>query len=163
MRLEAHLANGEGHAVQVESRGGQAVVSLDGRLYSVSFHRISRCQCMIEIDGTIFDAVVDCRGSDYTVMAGGKIWHFSLSDRKGRRSLQEDEPTGIRSVKSEMAGRVVKVLLAAGDTVERYGAVLVVEAMKMQNEVRSPRRGVVRIAVAEGESVSAGQLLFDVG
>ena len=164
MRLQARLANGELHAVEVRSGGDHVAVSLDGRLFSVSVRRISQCRCMIEIDGTIFDAVVDRRGSDTMVMAGGKLWRFSLSDRQVGRSLQEDDLTEIRSVKAEMAGRVVKVLLGAGDMVERDGAVLVVEAMKMQNEVRSPRAGsIARIAVAEGELVSPGQLLFEVG
>jgi pyruvate carboxylase subunit B len=54
-------------------------------------------------------------------------------------------------------------LKSTGDAVEKNTAVLLIEAMKMQNEIRSPRRGVVsEIAVKEGESVNTGQLLFEV-
>ena len=59
-----------------------------------------------------------------------------------------------------MPGRVVRVLVKPGDTVAARQGLVVVEAMKMENELRSPRAGRVKeVAVAEGESVEAGRLL----
>ncbi len=59
-----------------------------------------------------------------------------------------------------MPGRVVRVLVAAGDDVERRQAVVVVEAMKMENELRSPKAGRVKdVAVTAGTSVEAGRVL----
>ena len=59
-----------------------------------------------------------------------------------------------------MPGKVVKTLVAAGDPVETGQALLVVEAMKMQNDVKSPKAGVVAsLEVREGDSVAAGQAL----
>ncbi|MBK8234033.1 MAG: acetyl-CoA carboxylase biotin carboxyl carrier protein subunit [Nannocystaceae bacterium] len=61
-----------------------------------------------------------------------------------------------------MPGRIVRVLVAQGDVVEPNAAVVIVEAMKMENEVRSGARAkVVRIAVAAGDTVDAGQLLCE--
>jgi biotin carboxyl carrier protein len=65
---------------------------------------------------------------------------------------------GPLTVKSPMPGRLVKVLVRAGDKVAAGQAVVVVEAMKMENELRAPREGVVReLRGAEGATVDAGQ------
>ena len=59
-----------------------------------------------------------------------------------------------------MPGKVVRLLLAPGAEVEAGAGVLVVEAMKMQNEVKSPKKGIVRkILVSEGSAVNAGDVL----
>jgi biotin carboxyl carrier protein len=59
-----------------------------------------------------------------------------------------------------MPGKVVRVILAAGSEVEAGQGVLVVEAMKMQNELKSPKKGTVtQVMVAEGASVTAGEVL----
>ena len=59
-----------------------------------------------------------------------------------------------------MPGKIVRVLVKAGDTVEMKQGLLVVEAMKMQNEIRSPKSGrVERLLVKEGQAVNAGEIL----
>ena len=59
-----------------------------------------------------------------------------------------------------MPGKVVRLLVAAGETVEAGQGIVVVEAMKMQNEVRSPKSGIVEtLLVAEGQAVNAGDTL----
>ncbi len=83
-----------------------------------------------------------------------------LRERAGRA-----DRAGIRGVASEMhamiPGRVLSIAVAAGDIVEAGQAVMIIEAMKMQNELRVPRAGVVsRIAVAPGGRVELGDLLI---
>ena len=59
-----------------------------------------------------------------------------------------------------MPGKIVRVLVAAGDAVETGQGLLVVEAMKMQNEIHSPKTGKVeRLFVKEGQAVNAGEVL----
>lgn len=71
-----------------------------------------------------------------------------------------DDAGGRAEIKSAMPGKIVRLIAAVGDEIAKGDGVLVVEAMKMQNELRSPRDGIVKeIAVAEGDTVSAGQLL----
>lgn len=66
------------------------------------------------------------------------------------------------TIKAPMPGRVVRVMVAEDEAVEFDAPLLIVEAMKMENEVRSPAAGVVRsIAVAAGDTVEAGQLLLE--
>jgi biotin carboxyl carrier protein len=80
----------------------------------------------------------------------------SLATRRKRANADE----GTLLLKATMAGRVVRLLVEAGSEVEAHGGVIVLEAMKMQNELRSPRAGrVVELRVGTGEMVSAGQVL----
>ncbi len=67
---------------------------------------------------------------------------------------------GPRAVRAPMPGRVVRVLAAEGDEVAEQQGVVVLEAMKMQNEMRSPKAGRIRrVAVQVGDTVAAGDLL----
>lgn len=70
---------------------------------------------------------------------------------------------GGRTLKSPMPGRIVRVLVAQGDVVEANAAVVIVEAMKMENEVVAPRSGrVAAVAVEAGAGVAAGQVLAEI-
>ena len=85
---------------------------------------------------------------------------YRLEDPRSLRSRlrANDHGDGPRTLKASMPGRVVRVLAAAGDAVSVGQGVLVIEAMKMQNEVKSPKDGVVaRLLVAPGDAVGAGQ------
>lgn len=67
---------------------------------------------------------------------------------------------GRQQIAAPMPGRVIRLLVQAGDAVEAGQGLVVVEAMKMQNEIRSPNRGTVEcVLVAEGQAVNAGELL----
>ena len=78
---------------------------------------------------------------------------------RGRRHGSA-EAEGRQQILAPMPGKVVRLLVKAGDTVETGQGLLVVEAMKMQNEIRSPKSGKVeRILVAEGQAVNAGEVL----
>jgi glutaconyl-CoA/methylmalonyl-CoA decarboxylase subunit gamma len=71
--------------------------------------------------------------------------------------------SGSGSLKAPMPGRVVKILISEGDAVEHGAPVIIVEAMKMENELQAPTSGVVRrVAVVEGEAVEAGQILCEI-
>jgi biotin carboxyl carrier protein len=70
------------------------------------------------------------------------------------------EAEGRQQVVAPMPGKVVRLLVKAGDTVEAGQGLLVVEAMKMQNEIRSPKSGTVeQVLVAEGQAVNSGEVL----
>jgi biotin carboxyl carrier protein len=74
------------------------------------------------------------------------------------------EAEGRQQITAPMPGKVVRVLVKAGDAVEAGQGLLVVEAMKMQNEIRSPKSGTVeRVLIEEGQAVNAGEVLCIVG
>ena len=79
---------------------------------------------------------------------------------RARRDVGTTAQSGPLEVRAIIPGRVVAVSVAEGDTIEAGDQLLVVEAMKMQNELRSPRAGVVeRIAVGVGQTVDLGAVL----
>src|SRR5271169_5276124 len=80
---------------------------------------------------------------------------FDPRSLRGRQAGASSE--GRQEVAALMPGKVVRVLVEAGDSVEAGQGLVVIEAMKMQNEVRSPKRGIVeRLLVSEGQTINAG-------
>ncbi len=97
----------------------------------------------VHVDGTVVRALVDV----------GRTRFSARGTRGGERGDG-------RHVTAPMPGKVVRVLVAPGDAVEARQGVVVVEAMKMENELTAPRAGrVAEVAVAEGASVDAGRVL----
>jgi acetyl/propionyl-CoA carboxylase alpha subunit len=138
-------------------------ILLDDRRFSVRFLKLNGSRCLVYSDGKVIDALVHHEGPQYTVLLNGRAYYIELTDRRLTRPLPDDSKGTHQPVKAQMPGRVVRLLKSQGEPVERNAAVLVIEAMKMQNEIRSPRQGFVsQIAVREGESVAAGQLLFEI-
>ena len=93
---------------------------------------------------------------------GGRTVALSVNGRRTGRGAADSGGAahGEQKVLAPMPGRVVRVLVAAGDEVERRQPVVVVEAMKMENELRSPKAGRVKdVSVTPGTSVEAGRVL----
>jgi biotin carboxyl carrier protein len=92
----------------------------------------------------------------------GRHYEVALVDPKRLRSAQSQggDHTGAAEIVSPMPGKIVRVLVKPGDKVEAGAGVVVVEAMKMQNEMKAPKAGtVVSIEVTEGATVNAGDVL----
>jgi biotin carboxyl carrier protein len=109
------------------------------------------------VDGRSYDA----RWDGEKLSLGGKVFDVAVSDPRSlrsRRAASADE--GPRKLTAPMSGKVVRVLAPAGTEVEAGQGVIVVEAMKMQNELKSPKKGkVAKIVAAEGAAVNAGDVL----
>jgi biotin carboxyl carrier protein len=96
-------------------------------------------------------------------------WRFELAvedaeraalRRRATRSRDEIAASGPTEIRAIIPGRVAAVRVAGGDRVAAGQSLLVVEAMKMQNELRAPRDGTVeRVSVGEGETIERGDLL----
>jgi biotin carboxyl carrier protein len=102
-----------------------------------------------------YEVVVRDAGDCLDVTVAGRSYAIRVEDPAvvSRRA----DGGGSAVVRSVMAGRVLEVLVAEGEVVEAGKPLLVIEAMKMENEIRSPRDGVVRsIAVRPGQSVETG-------
>jgi biotin carboxyl carrier protein len=95
------------------------------------------------------------------ITAGGHRFVFEIDDpRQWKRSGHAAQTQGRASINAAMPGKVVRVLVAVGDDVVAGQGILVVEAMKMQNELKAPRDGrVMAIEVKENDSVNAGAVL----
>ncbi len=113
----------------------------------------------------VFNLVVDGELPSLEVWASGQrvSAHVESARMRALSSLRGVEPTGTGLLSSPMPGKVVKLLVSEGDTVEAGAPIVVVEAMKMENELGAPRAGVVeKIHVAAGETVESGAKLVTV-
>lgn len=113
------------------------------------------------IGGRSYEVRVEASSNGWLATAGGKRFAIEIEDPRERRKRGTGiGPEGRADVVAPMPGRVVRVLAREGQTVEAGQGLVVVEAMKMQNEMQAPKSGrVTRLAVTDGEAVAAGQLL----
>ena len=151
-RMVEFARNGDGWQAQLDGEPGVADVVetapntfsilLSGQSHQVFLTPASDGPLALETGGFDFSAeVIDARS-----------W-------RGRRHGGA-EAEGRQQIAAPMPGKVVRLLVKAGDAVEAGQGLLVVEAMKMQNEIRSPKRGTVeRVGVAEGQALNAGEVL----
>jgi biotin carboxyl carrier protein len=103
----------------------------------------------------------EARVSGQEIVVNGCRLAFEIEDpRAWTRAGNSAAAHGRVSIVAPMPGKVVRVLAAEGDRVDAGQGIVVVEAMKMQNEMKSPRAGVVvSVAVRENDSVNSGALL----
>jgi biotin carboxyl carrier protein len=119
----------------------------------------------ILMDGRSYDARVEERPSGVVVVIDGYRFEIEVRDpRRWSRRAGGAGAEGIQSIAAPMPGKVVRVLVAPGDAVEAGQGLVVVEAMKMQNEMKASRAGrVLTVAVKEGATVAAGEVLATIG
>jgi acetyl/propionyl-CoA carboxylase alpha subunit len=115
-------------------------------------------------DGRQHEAMVDERGgSGFDVLVGGHLFHLDARDERSRllASSAATVASGPQTVSAQMPGKIVKVEVAVGETVREGQGIVIIEAMKMENEITAPVAGLVtEIAVAEGDTVESGTRLF---
>lgn len=167
-------------SINVEENGQQRQVDLDGAAYAVDWLRIGRTiasgdagRYSLLVNHRSYEVVVrrleadDEGGQRYEVLIEGQPYTVRLEDERERAlaSLAGGaHESGDASVKAPMPGLVVNIPVALGDAVERGQTVVVLEAMKMENDLSAPRGGVVKeIKVSKGQAVNQGQPLIIVG
>lgn len=161
---------GQEREVAVEAlEAGRYRVTHDGRTRVVDARRVQggarAATWSIVADGGGAAALVDVDGvaPDLTVTAGGVSLPLKLTDARGKVAsfaAARAGQSGPLAVRSPMPGKVVKVLVKAGDEVKAGTPLVVIEAMKMENELRAPRDGKVKdVGAREAQTVEAGQSL----
>lgn len=118
---------------------------------------------VVSVDGRVLEALVTSNSPEVTVQIGTDQYALTVHDPRDR-SLHEEAAVaagGSARVTAQMPGRIVRVLVGVGERVEAHQGLVVIEAMKMQNEIRAPRAGrIAQIEIGQSGAVSAGQLLF---
>ncbi len=142
--------------VVVGRTDGAYEVEVDGKRHVLDAHKLEGDFYSIVTDGRSYEVSVEPDGDGYHVRHGASKQWVSLSD-PSRQAREAVAAKGPLSVITQMPGRVVRLLVAEGDEVEEGQGVVVVEAMKMENELKSPRDGVVKnLSVEEGAAVEGG-------
>jgi biotin carboxyl carrier protein len=139
-------------------------VSIDGSEFLVDGKKTGRTNYSLIVDDRSFEVEVDHTNDEYRVLVDGRNYHINLVDERRVRigAAQSGlEFQGRQKVSVPMPGKVIAVLVAEGDTVEKGQGLVIVEAMKMENEVRSPINGEVKeIKARPGETVEGGTVLL---
>jgi biotin carboxyl carrier protein len=164
MKLLAEIGD-DNHEIEFRSEGGVVEAMIDGEPFDAEISRPEPNVYLIKREGRIFEAFVH-PGSrpdqPATISINGRDYQIMLIDPKRLRAAGSlaDQTDGLAEIRTAMPGKVVRILLEIGSEVEKGDGVLIVEAMKMQNELKSPKSGNVReIRVGEGDTVSAGDIL----
>lgn len=158
MKLNAEI-NGEKRPVDISVVGGRVRATFDDRTYDLEALEIEPGLFHFRIGSAVHEVYVSPSG---LVESGGRQFEVKISDPKalGGTGSGNRLADGLAEVRTAMPGKVVRVLCASGDHVTQGQGVIVVEAMKMQNEMKSPKEGSVKeIRFSEGDTVNAGDVL----
>lgn len=166
MKFEIQIA-GRTRVVELTRNSDTWRIALDGKEADADAMQIAPGVFSILLDGQSYGVRVtpEVNGA-LKLQSGEHEFAAEVADPRAWRGRRHGavEAKGRQQVVAPMPGKVVRVLVAAGEKVEAGQGLLVVEAMKMQNEVRSPKSGVVeRLMVKEGQAVNAGEVLVVIG
>ena len=166
MKFEIHLTTATGnktHVVDWQRDGEGYRVLLDGRECAADMALIEPNTISVLLGGQSFEIhVTPTIDGHLRLQTGPDEFTAEVHDPRAWRGRKHgpQEAEGRQQLVSPMPGKVIRVLVNAGDEVEAGQGVVVVEAMKMQNEIRSPKKGKVeRILAKEGQAVNAGEIL----
>jgi len=159
MKIRA-LAGDRELDVTIERSDGSYAVTVDGHRHHVDARKLEGDFYSFIVDGRSYEISVACEGDSYSVRHGAAEQVIALADPSRRARGMKPGADGPASVLSVMTGKVVRVLVAEGDEVLAEQGLIVVEAMKMENEIGSPRAGRVQsIHIEPGRTVEAGETL----
>ena len=167
MRYEVEI-NGRVRQVAVQGAGGRFAASVDGRVRQVDIARIdAQTLSLIVDDGAAtyeIGVANDAATGLLQVRVGTAVVDVAVDSinrgRRRRRDRSADRGSGPQRIVAPMPGKIVRVGVRTGDAVRARQTVVVVEAMKMENELKADRDGVAGdVRAVEGASVEAGALL----
>ena len=149
--------------------GGRVQVEIQGRSYDLEVHTSDDSSYLFVNQTRVYECRVEPQHKSlerFEVTLKGKHHAIAIIDP---RRLRTDENSdrhhhGPTEIAAQMPGKVVRVLVETGTQVDKGAGLVVVEAMKMQNEMKSPRAGVVvSVNVKPGDTVNAGEVLATIG
>jgi biotin carboxyl carrier protein len=150
------------------------IEEIDGQTYDIRVgerpavrvhaHKTPRTGYSLLIDGRQYEGSVDeGEGGRFVVQVGSSAFGFKVVDPRSRLFAGVDSriASGRQELRAQMPGKIVKLLVRTGDSVRAEQPLVVIEAMKMENELKTPADGVVsEIRVAEGDAVDTHALLL---
>jgi len=161
----ALVGGGGTFPVEVEEEGGRLTMRLDGAPLDCEVLRSALGDGLVSIllDGRSYEARVTLQDREALVEIDGHVFAFEKNAPSPGAAAVRRATTGRADVKAPMPGKIVKLLVAPGDTVAAGQGLLLFEAMKMQNEIRSPLAGrVTDVRVREGQAVESKDLFLTV-
>lgn len=156
------IVGGKPHRLELEKLDAGWNCRLDGKEVHVDAVLPRRDVLSLLVDGHSFEVKREQTATDLHMWVGSTRFAVELRDPRSlraRKGTAQDEK-GPRKILAPMPGRVVRLLVAEQAEVEAGQGIVVVEAMKMQNEIKSPKKGIVKkITTLAGAAVNAGDVL----
>lgn len=143
-------------------------ISVDGKIYEVDFESVSgQPVYSLIVDGRSHESYIYPGEDSWQVLLRGRLYPVTVEDEREKRLRAAAgggvAETGEFHLRAPMPGLVVAVTVAEGEEVKKGQVILILESMKMQNELKSPRDGTMgRIRVKAGESVEQKQTLLSI-
>lgn len=166
MKFEVQLTGPGGkklHVVELERNSERWRISLDGQPLDADVVEIGPHTLSVILAGQSYEVrITEPAEGVLKVQSGLQEFTAEVADPRAWRGRRHGalEAQGRQQVVAPMPGKVVRVLVNQGQQVEAGQGLLVVEAMKMQNEIRSPKNGIVEtLLIKEGQPVNAGEVL----
>ncbi|HEX6802163.1 MAG TPA: biotin/lipoyl-containing protein [Terriglobales bacterium] len=154
--------DGKNYRLELEREGGRWLCRLDGREIQMDAVLARIDVISVLIDGKAYEVKRERTATDMHLWVGSARYEAVLRDPRSLRSRKggASDEKGPRKLLAPMPGKIVRVLVAEKAEVEGGQGILVVEAMKMQNELKSPKKGVIqKLAVKDGDNVNPGDVL----
>ena len=153
--------DGKKYHLDLNRADGRWSCRLDGREVEVDAVLARPNVLSLRIGNLAYEVKAERVANDLHLWVGSTRFAVELCDPRslrGRARVADDR--GPKKITAPMPGKVVRLLVREGDEVEAGGGIAVVEAMKMQNEIKSPKSGTIqKILVSEGGAVNAGDVL----
>jgi len=164
MRYLATLG-GQEHEIEIEElAAGSFAIRFGENRYEADLRKLGPLSFSVIVNHRSFDFDVARDGEETVVTSRSRSTRLTVADaarRTARAAGKRREVSGRVEIKSAMPGRIVSVLVALGDEVKAEQGIIVVEAMKMENEVKAPKAGKVgEVKVFAGQAVEKGQLMI---
>lgn len=148
-------------------------VSMDGKVYHIDAYTMQSEIVSALIDNKSYDLDLDRQDPEdplnghLSVRVRGRVLQLEMLDERRRKmkdaQMTRFSETGVSRIVSPMPGKILRVLVEDGQMVKEGDGLIVIEAMKMENEIRAPKAGSVKSILGRaGESVEGGALLMTV-
>ena len=156
------IVGGEAHRLELERVAGGWECKFDGKAVHIDAVIPRRDVLSLLVDGRAYEIKREQSATDLHMWVGSSRFAVELRDPRSLRSRQQSarDEKGPRKILAPMPGRIVRLMVEENTSVEVGQGIVVVEAMKMQNEIKSPKKGIVKqmLAVA-GAAVNSGDVL----
>lgn len=163
MRFVAEL-EGETAIVEVTGGEGRYTVTIGGETWEVDARQPARGTCSLLIQGASYAAGISGTGGAFLVEVGGEMYRIRVEEETRhllRTRVAGPHRAGGQVLAAPMPGKVVQVAVREGQAVNAGDGLVVVEAMKMENEFKATVTGTVKeVRVQAGQSVNAGDVLI---
>lgn|SRR5690606_1913613 len=162
-KFEANVADRK-----IDLQIGSRTVWIDGRALEFSAEALSSSHLSLVVDGASYSVLVMAQDDGtYRVVVDGCEFDVRIKDERGllleRFGINEAARSGVQVVRAPMPGLVLSVSVEPGQRVARGASLAVLEAMKMENELRAERDGVVKaVHIAPGDAVAKNDLLIEI-